>query len=73
MESASSAQEYERAARLRDNLLNVQKAAERQLMVGTRSEDFDVLGVEQDELGASVHAFLIRKGKGNGAASPNSR
>ena len=63
MESASAAQEYERAARLRDNLLNVQKAAERQLMVGTRSEDFDVLGVEQDELGASVHAFLIRKGK----------
>ena len=72
MENASLAQEFERAARLRDNLLSVQKAAERQLMVGTRSEDFDVLGIEQDELGASVHAFLIQKRKGYGAAVPHS-
>ena len=69
MENASLAQEFERAARLRDNLLSVQKAAERQLMVGTRSEDFDVLGIEQDELGASVHAFLIRNGKVMGQRS----
>ena len=69
MESASLAQEFERAARLRDNLLSVQKAAERQLMVGARSEDFDVLGIEQDELGASVHAFLIRNGKVMGQRS----
>ena len=69
MKNASLAQEFERAARLRDNLLSVQKAAERQLMVGTRSEDFDVLGIEQDELGASVHAFLIRNGKVMGQRS----
>ena len=69
MLNASEAQEFEKAARLRDNLLNVQKAAERQLMVGTRSEDFDVIGVADDELGAAVHAFLIRKGKVMGQRS----
>ncbi|MEC8974771.1 MAG: excinuclease ABC subunit UvrC, partial [Actinomycetota bacterium] len=66
---ASKAQEYEKAARLRDNLLNVQKAAEKQLMVGTKSEDFDVIGIADDELGAAVHAFLIRKGRVMGQRS----
>ncbi len=69
MLSASKAQEYEKAARLRDNLLNVQKAAEKQLMVGTKSEDFDVIGIADDELGAAVHAFLIRKGRVMGQRS----
>ena len=69
MLNASQNQEFEKAARLRDNLLNVQKAAEKQLMVGTRSEDFDVIGIAEDELGAAVHAFLIRKGKVMGQRS----
>ena len=69
MGRASEAQEYERAARLRDNLLNVHKAAERQLMVGTKSEDFDVIGVAQDELSAAVHVFLVRNGKVMGQRS----
>ena len=63
MKIASEEQDYERAARYRDRLFNVQKAAEKQVMVGTRSEDFDVVTYVDDEFEAAAHAFFVRNGR----------
>ena len=63
MRAAASELEYERAARLRDRLANVQKAIEKQQMVADRNEDFDVLGMAEDDLEAAFQAFFVRKGR----------
>src|SRR5204863_5354881 len=63
MTEAADALEFERAARLRDQLASVRKAIERQQMVGAREEDYDLLGIADDELEASVQLFYVRKGR----------
>ncbi len=63
MQEAAEAMEYERAARLRDQLTSVRKAIERQQMVGEKAEDFDVIGLAEDELEASVQIFFVRRGR----------
>ena len=63
MREASSAMEFELAARLRDRLSSVEKAIEKRQIAGTRSEDFDVIGLHDDELEASVQVFYVRKGR----------
>jgi excinuclease ABC subunit C len=62
MEEASATLEFERAARLRDRLGGVQRAIEKQMMVGERDEDLDVIGIVGDELEAAVQVFYVRKG-----------
>ncbi|CAB4614103.1 unannotated protein [freshwater metagenome] len=63
MSSASQAMEYEKAARVRDRLLGVQRAIEKQQMVGERDEDLDIIGLVDDELEAAVQVFYVRKGR----------
>ncbi|MFN3215909.1 MAG: excinuclease ABC subunit UvrC [Acidimicrobiales bacterium] len=63
MLDAAAAEEFELAARCRDRLLSVRKASEKQQMVGARSEDFDVIGMVDDELEAAVQVFYVRKGR----------
>ncbi len=63
MLTAADELEFERAARLRDQLASVQKAIERQQMVGTKEEDYDLLGLAEDELEASVQVFFVRRGR----------
>ena len=63
MHEAAGELEFEQAARLRDRLTSVQKAIEKQQMVAERSEDFDVLGIADDELEAAVQVFFVRKGR----------
>lgn len=63
MGQASSALEFERAARLRDQLASVRKAIERQQMVAERNEDVDVIGLAEDELEAAVQVFFVRRGR----------
>ncbi len=63
MREAADDLEFERAARLRDRLVAVNKAIERQQIVADRSEDLDVIGVADDELEAAVQVFHVRKGK----------
>jgi excinuclease ABC subunit C len=63
MKEASSGLEYERAARLRDQLVAVRKAAETQQMVTEKPEDFDVVGIAEDELEAAVQVFRVRRGR----------
>ena len=63
MRAAAGDLEFERAARLRDRLESVQRAVERQQMVGERDDDLDVIGITQDELEASVQVFFVRRGR----------
>jgi excinuclease ABC subunit C len=63
MRDAADAEEYELAARIRDQLASVRKAIERQQMVAAREEDFDLLGIEEDALEASVQVFYVRRGR----------
>ena len=63
MQEAAGELEYERAARLRDQLVSVRKAIERQQMVAAREEDLDVIGLAEDELEASVQVFFVRRGR----------
>jgi excinuclease ABC subunit C len=66
MKDAAAALEYERAARVRDRLAAVQRAIERQHMVGDRNDDLDVIGIADDELEASAQVFFVRKGRVTG-------
>ena len=63
MRTAADELEFERAARVRDQLTSVRKAIERQQMVGAREEDYDLLGIAEDELEASVQVFYVRRGR----------
>jgi excinuclease ABC subunit C len=63
MRHAADELEFERAARLRDRLVAVQKAIAKQQMVVDKSEDVDVIGLAEDELEASVQMFFVRKGR----------
>ena len=63
MSEASDAQEFERAARLRDRLVSVRKAIEKQQMVGENTDDIDVIGMVEDELEAAVQIFYVRRGR----------
>ena len=63
MHEASDALEFERAARLRDQIVSVRKAIERQQMVDAKEEDYDLIGMVEDPLEASVQIFMVRKGR----------
>ena len=63
MTDAADSYEFEYAARLRDQLASVRKAIEKQQMVGTRTDDFDVIGTHGDELETAVQVFFVRRGR----------
>ena len=63
MAAAAKGLEYERAARVRDRLLAVRRAIEKQQMVAERNEDLDVVGIADDELEAAVQVFFVRRGR----------
>lgn len=68
MTEAAGELEFEKAARVRDRLENIRKVVERQEMVGTRGEDFDVVGIADDDLEAAVQVFHVRSGRVLGRA-----
>lgn len=66
MMAAAEALDFERAARLRDDLEAINKVMERQSIVFTDGTDADVLGIVSDELEAAVQLFHIRDGRVRG-------
>ncbi|MDQ3646865.1 MAG: excinuclease ABC subunit UvrC [Actinomycetota bacterium] len=66
MREAATRQEYEVAAKARDQLGNVRKVIERQQMVSSEREDLDVIGISEDDLEAAVQVFFVRKGRVTG-------
>ncbi len=69
MFAASDELEFERAARLRDQLQAVEKALARHEVVTSRPEDFDLIALEEDELEASVVVLNVRRGRVVGRAA----
>ena len=63
MAQAAAEQDYERAAKLRDDVLALETVAERNTVVFDSDVDADVFGLVFDELEASVQVFFIRGGR----------
>jgi excinuclease ABC subunit C len=63
MRRSAEALEFERAARLRDQLAAARKAIESQEMVLARREDLDVVAMEEDDLEAAFQVFFVRRGR----------
>ncbi|NLD85888.1 MAG: excinuclease ABC subunit UvrC [Actinomycetales bacterium] len=63
MLEASADLDFERAARLRDDLEAMRRAMEKQAVVLGDGTDADVVGVEADELQVSVQVFHVRGGR----------
>ncbi|MFF5259453.1 excinuclease ABC subunit UvrC [Actinomadura viridis] len=63
MREAASAQEYERAARLRDDIRALERALEKQTVVLSDSVDCDMIAFAEDELEAAVQVFYVRGGR----------
>ena len=63
MERASEAQNYELAARLRDNIGALETVLEKSTVVFSDLTDADLFGVAHDELAAAVSLFSVRGGR----------
>jgi excinuclease ABC subunit C len=63
MREAAGQLNFEAAARLRDQLASVRKALERQQMVSSSREDFDIAAFVEDDLEAAVQVFFVRRGR----------
>lgn len=66
MAEAAEALEYERAARLRDDLEALRRAMEKNAVVFTDATDADLIAVAEDELEAGVQIFHVRGGRVRG-------
>jgi excinuclease ABC subunit C len=66
MRTASAAEEYERAARLRDDIQALQRALEKQAVVLPDGTDCDVIALAEDQLEAAVQVFYVRGGRVRG-------
>lgn len=66
MGEAAETLEYERAARIRDRLAAIERVLEKQEVVSSVKEDFDLFAVEEDELEASLVVLTVRRGRVTG-------
>jgi excinuclease ABC subunit C len=66
MREAADREEFELAAKLRDQLVAARRALESQEMVLTQPEDLDVIGLVEDDLEASFQVFFVRRGRVTG-------
>jgi excinuclease ABC subunit C len=66
MRAAATAEEFERAARLRDDIQALQRAMEKQAVVLPDGTDCDVIALAEDQLEAAVQVFYVRGGRVRG-------
>jgi excinuclease ABC subunit C len=66
MAEAAAAQDYERAARLRDDIGALTRATEKQAVVLADGTDADVVAIAEDQLEAAVQVFHVRGGRVRG-------
>jgi len=66
MRAAAAAEDFERAARLRDDAAALRLAIEKQTVVLPENTDADVIALADDELEAAVHVFFVRDGRVRG-------
>jgi excinuclease ABC subunit C len=63
MYAASEAEDFEKAARLRDDLAAMEKALEKQAVVFGDGTDADVIALAEDPLEVAVQIFYVRGGR----------
>ena len=63
MGASAAAQEYEQAARFRDQLGAARRATESQETVLPTDENLDVIGLVDDDLEAAFQVFFVRRGR----------
>ncbi len=63
MRSAAKELNFEQAAQIRDRLALIEKAIDKQQMVGGESFNSDIFGVFEDEIEAAVQIFFVRRGR----------
>ncbi|HEV2242785.1 MAG TPA: excinuclease ABC subunit UvrC, partial [Streptosporangiaceae bacterium] len=66
MRRAADAEEYELAARLRDDIQALRRALEKQAVVLGDGTDCDVIALAEDQLEAAVQVFYVRGGRVRG-------
>ena len=66
MKQSAAEQEYERAARLRDDIAALRRAMEKQSVVLADDTDADVVALAEDQLEAAVQVFFVRGGRVRG-------
>src|SRR5687767_14230387 len=66
MAEAAAQQDYERAARLRDDIGALTRAMEKQAVVLADGTDADVVAVAEDQLEAAIQVFHVRGGRVRG-------
>ncbi|WP_353827631.1 excinuclease ABC subunit UvrC [Agromyces sp. SYSU T0242] len=69
MRAAAAVQDYETAARRRDELQAAESFFEKSAVVLREHVDVDVFGIDHDELAAAVHLFMVRGGRIRGVRS----
>jgi excinuclease ABC subunit C len=63
MRQAAQTQDFERAAKLRDDAAALAKVAERNAVVLPETTEADLFAMAEDELEAAIEVFFIRKGR----------
>jgi excinuclease ABC subunit C len=63
MSGASERQEYEHAARLRDDIAALEQVLQKSTVVFTDDTDADLFAIADDELAAAVQLFIVRGGR----------
>lgn len=63
MAVASDALEFEKAARLRDDIAAVESVAQKSAVVLAADADADVIAIVDDELAAGIQVFHVRQGR----------
>jgi excinuclease ABC subunit C len=63
METAAEKMEFERAAKLRDQVAAIEEVMQRQKVISNEDTNQDVIAVVKDERGAAVQMFYVRGGK----------
>jgi excinuclease ABC subunit C len=63
MRAAAAVTDYERAARLRDDIAALQRAMEQNAVVLGDATDADVVALAEDPLEVAVHVFYVRGGR----------
>lgn len=63
MAEASAQQNYELAAKYRDNIVALETVASKSAVVLSEGTDVDIFGLAQDDLSAAVQLFVVRGGR----------
>jgi len=63
MKTAAAAQDYELAAKRRDQVMALNAVLEKSAVVLRDSVDIDLFGIDEDELAAAVQLFIVRGGR----------